>query len=137
MSPRFIINIALALAGGFLVAASQAFRAGLTGWLAFAVGLGVLVVLGAAQLDRSRGSIQRALDGAAGALAIWTIVASVVFTGTTLTWLSLGEGLGFVAVALAGLVAHELSTERIVHAFEAVPAEARNGARAEQFSATT
>jgi heme exporter protein D len=35
-----------------------------------------------------------------------------VYTGTTLTWLSFGEGLGFVGLALIGLVAHELKTER-------------------------
>jgi hypothetical protein len=130
MSPRFITNMALALAGGFLVVASQAFSPGRTGWLAFGIGIGVVVVLGAAQLDSERGSIQRALDLAAGGLAIWTIVASVVFTGTTLTWLSFGEALGFVAVALAGLTAHELSSERIVQAVAMKPAEAR-----EQFSA--
>jgi hypothetical protein len=130
MSPRFITNMALALAGGFLVVASQAFSPGRTGWLAFGIGIGVVVVLGAAQLDSERGSIQRALDLATGGLAIWTIVASVVFTGTTLTWLSFGEALGFVAVALAGLTAHELSSERIVQAVAMKPAEAR-----EQFSA--
>jgi hypothetical protein len=135
MSPRFITNIALALAGGFLVVASQAFRPGLTGWLAFAIGIGVVVVVGAAQLDRSRGSLQRALDAMTAALAVWTIVASVVFTGTTLTWLSLGEALGFVAVALAGLTAHELSSERIVHAVKMMPAEARESGRSDQFSA--
>jgi len=31
----------------------------------------------------------------------------------------------FVVLAVVGLVAHELSTERIVHAFEAIPADAR------------
>jgi hypothetical protein len=128
-------NIALALAGGFIVAASQAFRSGVTGWVAFAVGVGVLAAFGAAQLDGSRGSTQRALDGGAAVLAIWTIAASVVFTGMTLTWLSLAEALGFVVFALAGLVSHELSTARIVHSFEAVPGEARESGRAEQFSA--
>ena len=34
MSPRFISNIALSLAGGFVVTASQAFGSGVTGWLA-------------------------------------------------------------------------------------------------------
>ncbi len=132
---HFISNVALALVGGFIVVASQAFSSSVTGWLAFGVGLGVVAVLGAAQLDRSRGSAQRALDGAAGALAIWTVAASVVYTGTTLTWLSLGEALGFVVIALAGLVAHELATEHIVHALEAVPGKARESGRAEEFSA--
>lgn len=135
MNPRFSSNVVLALGGAFVVVASQAFSSGVTGWLAFALGLAVLSLLGAAQLDRSRGTIQRALDGGAGALAIWTAAASVIYTGTTLTWLSLAEALGFVAIALAGLTAHELSTERVVHALETLPAEERDAHRAEQFAA--
>jgi hypothetical protein len=57
------------------------------------------------------------LDALCGTLAVWTIVVSTVFTGDTVKWLSFGEGLGFAALALAGLIAHELSTERVVHAF--------------------
>jgi hypothetical protein len=87
--------------------------------------LGILAVIGAAQLDRSRGLTQRALDALTGALGIWTVVASVVFSGATLTWLSFSEGLGFVGLALAGLVAHELVTERVVHALEAPAARDR------------
>jgi hypothetical protein len=34
-----------------------------------------------------------------------------------------------------GLIAHELKTERVVHAFEAIPAEARDGRRAEDLQA--
>jgi hypothetical protein len=56
------------------------------------------------------------LDALTGALGIWMVVASAVFTARALTWLSFGEGLGVVALALAGLTAHELSTERVVHA---------------------
>jgi hypothetical protein len=74
-------------------------------------------------------------DSRPGALAIWTVAASVVSTGTTLTWLSLGEALGFVVIALTGLVAHELATEHIVHALEAVPGKGRESSRAEEFSA--
>jgi hypothetical protein len=133
MSSRFITNIALA--GGFVVAASQAFTSNVTGWLAFAVGVGVLAVLGVVQVDELRGLSQRALDAAAGSLAIWTIAASVVFTDATLRWLSLGEGLGFVVVSLAGLFSHELSSERIVRAIRSVPAEAGQDARTEQFHA--
>lgn len=115
MSPRFISNLLLALAGALLVVASMSFSVATTEWIAFGIGLAVLAMVGIVQLDRGRGLPQRALDGLAGALGIWTVVASVIFTGVTLTWLSFGEGLGFAALALAGLVAHELSSERIVH----------------------
>jgi hypothetical protein len=132
MSTRFISNIALALVGVVVVVASQAFSSGATGWLTFGVSLGVLALSGVAQLDRMRGPIQRGLDAGTGALAVWAAVASVVFAGTTLTWLSFAEALGFVGLALTGLVVHELTTERVVHAFEAIPAEVRNGRRSEE-----
>jgi hypothetical protein len=119
MSLRFVTNLVLLLAGGFLAVATQAFSSGTTGWLALGVALGILAVTGVAQVDRARGRLQRALDGVAGALGVWTVVASVVFDGATLTWLTLAEALGFVAIAIAGLVAHEMVTERVVHALEA------------------
>jgi hypothetical protein len=97
--------------------------------------LGALALLALVQLDRRRGRMQRLLDAATGGLALWSAVASVVYTGTTLTWLSFGEGLGFVGIALIGLIAHELKTERVVHAFESIPAEAHNGDRAEELQA--
>jgi hypothetical protein len=135
MSPRFISNVALAVAGAFVVVASQTFTPNVTGWLTFGVSLGALALLAVVELDRARGSIQRMLDAGIGALALWSAVASVVFTGTTLTWWSLAEGIGFVALAVVGLIAHELRTERIVHAFEAIPAEARDGRRSEELQA--
>jgi hypothetical protein len=76
-----------------------------------------------------------ALDAATGALALWPVVASVVYTGGTLTWLSLGEAIGFAGLAIVGLVAHELKTKRIVHQFEAIPADARDGRRSEELQA--
>jgi hypothetical protein len=135
MSQRFISNVALAIAGAVVVVASQAFSSSLTGWLTFGVGLGALALLAVVQRDRARGRLQRMLDVATAALALWSAVASVVYTGTTLTWLSFSEAIGFVVLAVVGLVAHELSTERIVHAFEAIPADAHDGRRSEEFEA--
>ena len=96
MSPRFISNVALAIAGAIVVVASQTFTSSVTGWLTFGVSLGALALLALVQLDRNRGRMQRLLDAGIGGLALWSAVASVVYTGTTLTWLSFGEGLGFV-----------------------------------------
>jgi hypothetical protein len=135
MSQRFISSVALAIAGAVVVVASQAFSSSLTGWLTFGVSLGALALLAVVQRDRARGRLQRMPDVATGALALWSAVASVVYTGTTLTWLSFGEAIGFVALGVAGLVAHELSTERIVHAFDAIPADARDGRRSEDLQA--
>lgn len=134
MKSRFLSNVALALAGGFLVVASQVFGTSVLEWLALAMGLGALALVGAVQVDRMRGNLQRAFDILAGALGVWTVVASVVFVGSALTWLSFAEGLGFVGLALVGIFAHELSTERVVHALD-VPAETRRESeKSERFS---
>jgi type IV secretory pathway VirB2 component (pilin) len=135
MSERFISNVALAIAGAALVVASQAFSSSVTGWLTFGVSLGALAVLAVVQRDRARGQLRRMLDVVTGALAVWAAVASVVYTGRTLTWLSFAEALGFVGLGIIGLVAHELRTERIVHAFEAIPADAHDGRRSEDLQA--
>jgi Trk-type K+ transport system membrane component len=135
MSQRFISNVALAIAGAIVVVASQMSTPSRAGWLTFGVSLGALALLAIVQRDRARGRVQRMLDAGTGALAVWSAVASVVFTGTTLTWLSFAEGIGFVGLAVVGLVAHELRTERIVHEFEAIPADARNGRRSEDLQA--
>lgn len=115
MSSRFITNISFMLAGGTVVVFSQAIRPGVASWIAFGVGLGILAALSLAQLDRNRGRAQHSLDLICAPLAVWTVIASAVFTGDTVKWLSCAEGLGFVALAVAGLLVHELSTERVVH----------------------
>ena len=50
MSTRF--NIVIALVGAVVVVAGQAFSSGMTGWLTFGVSVGVLALIGVAQLDR-------------------------------------------------------------------------------------
>ena len=114
MSPRFITNLIVLLAGGAVVVSSGWFRPGTTGWIAFGVAVGILGLTAAAQRDRMRGTIQGALDGVVFALAAWSAIAFVVFHGSTLTWLSFGDALGFVGLGVVGLIAHELSTERVV-----------------------
>jgi hypothetical protein len=135
MSQRFISNVALAIAGAVVVVSSQAFSASVTGWLMFGISLGVLALLAVAQRDRARGGIQRLLDVGIGVLALWSAVASVVYSGMTLTWMSFAEGLGFVALGVVGLIAHELQTERVVHSLETVPTDARDRDRAEDLPA--
>jgi hypothetical protein len=117
MNSRYLTNVALTIAGAFLVVASQAFAVSTFEWLMF--GIGVLAVLLAATivLD-SRGPAQNSLDGIIGILGAWTILASLVFAGSTVTWLGFASGAGFVALAVIGLTLHELSTERVVHSIE-------------------
>ena len=121
MSTRFVSNMLLALAGGFVIVATQAFAPPVVAWIAFGVtGIGVLVLMAATALAAGRGHIQRTLDAVAAALAAWTIVETLVFSGMVMVWLTLGTAAALVAIAAAGLIAHELSTERVVHSLEDV-----------------
>ena len=55
MSPRFISNMALGLAGAIVVVASQTFTSSVTGWVTFGVALGAvaLFVLRATHVKRA------------------------------------------------------------------------------------
>ena len=125
VSERFITNVVLAIAGAVVVVASQAFTSSVTGWLTFGVGLGALALLAVVRREGMGEPVSSLLDAGIGLLAIWSVIASVVYDGRLLTWLSFGEGAALVALAVAGLVVHEVRTERAVHALEAVPADRR------------
>ena len=116
MSTSFLTNSVIAVATGFLVVASQAFASSTTAWIAFGIAIGILAVSCLAQADVSRGRVQRALDGVAAVVSAWTIVASVVFHGATVRWLSTGEAVALVALALIGLTYNELREQRAVRA---------------------
>ncbi len=116
MSTRFLTNAIVALAAGFLVVASRAFGSSTTGWLAFGIGIAILAIACLAQADRSRGAVQRVLDGIIALVSGWTVVASVVFHGATVTWLSTGEALALVALAFTGLTYNEVQEHAAVRA---------------------
>jgi heme exporter protein D len=121
MSTRFVTNVLLALASGFVIVATQAFSPHIVGWLAFAVtGVVVLAMTAATALLRRRGLVQRTLDAIVAVLAGWAIVESLVFSGSPMVWLSFGTAAAMLAIAVAGLTQHELSTERVVHTLEDV-----------------
>ena len=118
MSTRYLTNMALTSLGGFLLVTSQAFAAGSFSWLMLGVGIAALVLTLPAIAFPSRGSLQRALDYVFSLLGAWTIIASQVFADATVTWLGFASGVALVALGVAGLSAHELSTERVVHSLE-------------------
>jgi hypothetical protein len=115
MSTRFLTNALITLLAGFVVVASVAFTPAVTAWLALALGIAVLVVSAAAQTDRSRGFVQRILDGGFGLLAVVTIVFSFVFSGGAVRWLSFAEALGFIGLAYSGLALNEVAEWRAEH----------------------
>jgi hypothetical protein len=115
MSTRFFTNALITLLAGFVVVASVAFTPAVTAWLALALGVAVLVISAAAQTDRSRGLVQRILDGGFGLLAVVTIVFSLVFSGAAAQWLSFAEALGFIGLAYSGLAINEVAEWRAEH----------------------
>jgi hypothetical protein len=115
MSTRFFTNALITLLAGFVVVASVAFTPAVTPWLALALGVAVLVISAAAQTDRSRGLVQRILDGGFGVLAVVTIVFSLVFSGAAVQWLSFAEALGFIGLAYSGLAINEVAEWRAEH----------------------
>ena len=126
MSTRYATNIVLALASGFVIVAVFAFSPNVAGWIAFAVtGVFVLAMTAGASLLPRRSWTQRGLDSAVAALAAWTIVETLVFGGAAQTWITFGAAAGMLALALAGLTAHELTTERVVHSLESSEQRAR------------
>lgn len=130
---RWMLTMTLAIAAAFLVVESYAFSNSSASGIGFAVSIGMLAV-GGLLLATSRRARQylsvpaRDLRVAAWdavailsiAIAAWNIIQSRVFAAGTARWLTFADGLGIAAVALVGLVLHELSTERVVHSLEVV-----------------
>jgi hypothetical protein len=110
--PRFLSWLALAVAAAFLVVVSASFSLGAIEWLAFAVSIGTLVVsAGIAVYDRRYvPSLVAAVVVAV--ISAWTIVASLVFSQSTVQNLALGASLAISGLAVVALTAHELSHER-------------------------
>ena len=69
------------------------------------------------------------LAAATGAVATWEIVQVAVFGPGPARWLTLANGVVVGILSCAGLVAHEISSERVVHCLEIVerPATASDG----------
>ncbi len=143
---RWSLTMALAIGGAFLVVDSFAWSPGLASDIGFAVTVGMLPV-GLALLMGARRSPQylslpardlrvaawQAISVTAITIAGWNVVQSRIWDGGTARWLTFVDGLAVFAVALAGLILHELSTERVVHSLEVVEREERD----ERISATT
>ena len=51
---------------------------------------------------------------------MWSIVQAIVFTGSTLEWVSFATAAVAALLATVGLTIHELTTERVVHELSVV-----------------
>lgn len=125
LSLRFALDNLFVLGAAFLAVSVMAFSATVAGWLAFGVSTG-LAVLAAASMASAHRTGQRIGHGVAGLVALWSLIAALIFTGSALTWLVLADATALGVVALADLTAHEVSTENVVHRLE-VTGTARTG----------
>jgi hypothetical protein len=117
LSSRFLLDMLFVVAGAFLTVVSLAWAASLAGWTAFGVFTAVTVIAAVSaglSVNRSR----RLGHGLIALVALWSLVAALVFSGTLLTWLVFAEAIALGVLALADLAAHEATTERIVHSIE-------------------
>ncbi len=117
LSLRFALDNLFVLGAAFLAVSVMAFSATVAGWLAFGVSTG-LVVVAAASMATARRTGQRIGHGVVGLVALWSLIAALIFTGNVLTWLILADAIALGVVALADLTAHEVSTENVVHRLE-------------------
>jgi hypothetical protein len=113
MRMHFASRLSILLTAGFGVVATQVWTGTTLEWL-FIVG-GALAILIAAADASAAGDAQRGLDALIALLGAWTIVAAVVFSGSTLKWVSFTDAVALAVLATAGLLVHEMSTERVVH----------------------
>lgn len=117
LSLRFALDNLFVLGAAFLAVSAMAFSAPVAGWLAFGVSTGVAVVA-AASMATARRAGQRIGHGVVGLVALWSLIAALIFSGSTATWLILADAIALGVVALADLAAHEVSTENVVHRLE-------------------
>jgi hypothetical protein len=124
---RFLSWMAIGIAAAFLVVATAAFSLPVIKWLAFGIGVGTLIVSSSISFSY-RQQIPTLLTGLATALvSAWTVVASVVFSETTVQNLALASGLALAGLAITGVTEHELDIERALTRSTAEDGKQRSG----------
>jgi hypothetical protein len=133
---RFFFNLGALGGAGLLIIAAAAFGPGAVKGVGLGIGIAScslsLLFLGWLVHQRhlagyfefqihGRGlGLWSVLAGLMASVAIWQIVGVAVFTPHVSRWLTLANGLLIAALACAGLIAHEICTERVVHIVEVV-----------------
>lgn len=123
MFSRYLLNLSLALAAGFLVVATQAFVITTVVTLVFAVAIGMTVIALGAVIKAGTSPVARASAALAVITGAWTIVASLIFANGVVSTLGFAGALGILALAIIGLTAHERSADRVVHSLHVTDRE--------------
>lgn len=118
MRIRFASYLSLGVAAAFLIFATAVFSLSTVVALALGIGIGMLAVsLGVVALYR-KDLASVVIGGAIAAVSAWTVVASQVFSQSTVDDLAFASAIAVGILAIAGLTAHELRAERVVHSLE-------------------
>jgi hypothetical protein len=123
LSPRFALDNLFLVAGAFLAIAAMTWTIGVAHWVAFGVSAGVLVIAGVSAALARRGS-RATGHGLVGLAALWSLIAALVFSGSTLTWMVFYNAILVGVLALGDLAAHEATTENVVHQLEVLDGKA-------------
>jgi hypothetical protein len=113
---RYLSWLAVGIAAAFLVVASAAFSAPAIAVLAFAVSIGTLIVSAAIAVLGRRSVVTVSTAVTVALVSAWTIVASLIFSESTVQNLALASSLAIAGLAIVGLTANEISLERAVKA---------------------
>lgn len=114
LSPRFAIDALFVVGGAFLTVAAIAFSATVAGWTGFGVFTG-LAVIGLASALLGHGVVRKTSHSVLGLVGIWSLIATLLFVGSALTWLVFAGGIALAVIALVDMAAHEVTTENVVH----------------------
>ena len=114
LSSRFALDLVYLTGAAFLVVAAMAFAPATAGWLAFGVAAGLTLLAGFSAV-RATLQAQQVGHGLLAVAALWSLVAALTFSGATQTWLVFANAAGLALLAVADLVSHEVTTERVVH----------------------
>lgn len=118
MRSRFVSNLCVLVLAAVLVTLSLTFRPAVVGWLALGLGCAMTVVTLIGFAFGGRGMVQRVLDVLILAIGVWTIVSARAFFGDAVRWLSFSNAVALWALAVLGLIVHEVSVERDVAVLE-------------------
>jgi hypothetical protein len=118
MRIRYLSYILLGVMAAFLVVATTVFPLPTVEAIALGVGIGMLVV-SLRIADRFYGDITSLVIGSAAALvSAWIVLSTQVFSLPTVDDVTFYSAIATGVLALAGLTAHELRAERVVHSLE-------------------
>ena len=119
MRIRYFSYIALAAMAAGLIVATTVFSLSTVATLALGIGVLMLIVSLSIMARAIAGDLPSHFIGAASALlSVWIIVSSQVFSLSTVSDVTFYSAIGAGILAVIGLTAHELRTERVVHSLE-------------------